>query len=326
MGQILKIFIFNLCGIFLLCGAGAIWGFYQFSAPGPLKSEVSIIIERGNGIDSISRILEKAGVLDTPFVFQIAARLYNVDKDLKAGEYAFSQSLSPKEVLKLLQSGKTVIRKITLAEGLTTTEILAILEKTEGLQGIVPPILEEGTLLPETYHYSFGDSRQDIIHRMEADLRKLVNTLWNKRKPNLPFLSADEAVVVASIVEKETALPSERPRIAAVFINRIRKGMRLQSDPTVVYGLTKAIGPLGRRLTKSDLKFSTPYNTYLIRGLPPGPIANPGSASIQAVLQPLQTEELYFVANGKGGHSFAKSLKEHNRNVALWRKIKKSKK
>tara|TARA_B100001142_G_C14277299_1_gene633373 strand:- start:407 stop:1387 length:981 start_codon:yes stop_codon:yes gene_type:complete len=326
MGKILKFFILNLCVLLLLVGVTCVWGFFNFRAPSSMEKSVSIIIKRGNGIDTISKTLYQAGVIEFPIVFRIAARIYKADRDLKAGEYLFEQRLTPKEVLELLQSGKTVVRKVTLAEGLSTTEILYFLKNKKDLSGLVSPIPAEGTLLPETYHYSYGDSRQNIIHRMEENLRKLVISLWNKRLPDLPFKSPNEAVILASIVEKETALPSERPRIAAVFINRIRKGMRLQSDPTVVYGLTKGVGPLGRRLTRSDLKSSTPYNTYMINGLPPGPIANPGIASLKAVMSPVQTDELYFVADGQGGHLFAKSLKQHNSNVARWRKINRSRK
>ena len=326
MGQIVKILIYNLFGMLLLLGAAGVWCFFHFSAPGPLNKQVSVIIEKGISIYAISRTLQQAGVIERPLVFRIAARISNADKALKAGEYAFTPSLSPNEVLHLLQSGKTVIRKITLAEGLTSTAIINLLNNAEGLQGSISQIPKEGTLLPETYHYSYGDSRQDIIRRMEIESRKLVNSLWSKRMPSLPFLSPDEAIVLASIVERETALSAERPRIAAVFINRLKKRMRLQSDPTVVYGLTKGVGKLGRRLTRGDLRSRTSYNTYIIRRLPPCPIANPGSASLHAVFHPANTNELFFVADGQGGHLFAVSLKEHNRNVARWRKIKNSNK
>ena len=325
MGQALKILLLNICGLSLLAVGVGVWFFFQFKNPGPLEKEVSIVIERGIGIDAISRKLHRVGVLERPIVLRVAARIFNNYKNLKAGEYEFTLGISPEGILNLLQSGKTVVRRVTLAEGLSTMEILLLLQNTEGLQGTVFPIPGEGSLLPETYHFSFGDNRQDIVQRMAIAMRGLVASLWLKRMPNLPLLTPDEAVVLASIVEKETALSSERSRVAAVFINRIRKGMRLQSDPTVIYGLTKGAGPLGRKLTRSDLKFSTSYNTYLIRGLPPSPISSPGSASLQAVMHPAQTDDLYFVADGQGGHLFAKSLKEHNRNVAQWRKMNKIK-
>jgi UPF0755 protein len=326
MGQIIKILIVSLCGLLLLAAASGVWVFFHFSAEGPLKKRVSVIIEKGYSINAISKTLKQASVIERPLVFRIAARFFDSNRALKAGEYSFSQSVSPKEVLQLLKSGKTIIRKITLAEGLTSTEIMDLVNNTEGLQGSILQTPKEGTLLPETYHYSFGDSRQGIIRRMQVELRHLVDSLWRKRDSGLPLLSSNEAIVLASIVERETALPDERSRIAAVFINRLKKGMRLQSDPTVIYGLTKGARTLGRRLTRGDLKSLTAYNTYIIRRLPPSPIANPGSASLKAVLHPDQTNELYFVADGKGGHFFAVSLKDHNRNVARWRKIQNSNK
>ena len=321
MGRFLKIVAFVICGLSLLAGGAAVWGRAQFRAPGPSKTEISILIDRGTGIDAIAYNLYRAGVLAGPLVFRIAAKLSGTDKPLKAGEYAFQPGISPEAALELLQSGKTVARRVTLAEGLSTTEILVLLRRTEGLQGSVWPVPGEGVLLPETYYFSHGDQRKDIVRRMALAMRGLVANLWRNRSPDLPFVSPGEAVVLASIVEKETAMPAERPRVAAVFINRIKRGMRLQSDPTVVYGLTRGAQPLGRALTRADLKTASPYNTYLIGGLPPGPIANPGSASLEAVLRPAQTNDLYFVADGKGGHVFAETLREHNRNVAKWRKM-----
>jgi UPF0755 protein len=211
---------------------------------------------------------------------------------------------------------------VTFAEGLTTAEILSQLALTEGLMGIVTALPAEGALLPETYHFSYGDKRQAIVGRMAASLRDQLADLWAKRAPGLPLDSPRDALILASIVEKETAKAAERPRIAQVFLNRLAKGMRLQSDPTVVYGLTKGRRPLSRPLTTADLKTPSPFNTYLIGGLPPSPICNPGSASLESVLRPAPSEELYFVADGTGGHVFAKALKEHNLNVAKWRKIR----
>ncbi|MEE2698374.1 MAG: endolytic transglycosylase MltG [Pseudomonadota bacterium] len=309
-----------------LFSAVFLWGYFQFKAPGPLKNETLIIIERGSGINSISKILQKAGILERPHVFSIIARVLNIDKKLKAGEYAFAKGVSYEGILNLLQSGKTVIRRITIAEGLRTETVLAILDQTEGLQGIVSSPPKEGSLLPETYHFSFGDSREKIIQRMIDARQRLMRDLWQERELNLPFKSPEEAVILASIVEKETSIPIERSRVAAVFINRMKKGMRLQSDPTVVYSLTKGVIPLGRKLTRADLRTPSAYNTYLIQGLPPGPIANPGRASLYAVLHPAKSTELYFVADGKGGHMFAKSLKEHNLNVLKWRRIQKERK
>jgi UPF0755 protein len=307
-------------------GAGAAWwGYAQFKKPGPSKADISVIIERGMGAGAIARELHRAGVLSGPNVFRIAARLLSADKPLKAGEYVFLPAISPEGALLLLQSGKTAVRRVTLAEGLSVQEILAQLRRTEGLQGDVLPVPGEGALLPETYYFSYGDRRRDIVRRMAGAMTDLLAGLWRNRAPGLPLASPRDAVILASIVEKETGLASERPRVAAVFINRLRRGMRLQSDPTVVYGLTRGVGPLGRELTRTDLKTASSYNTYLIGGLPPGPIANPGSAALESVLRPAVTKDLYFVADGSGGHVFARTLKQHNRNVARWRKLNKRK-
>ncbi len=225
-----------------------------------------------------------------------------------------------RDTLELMVSGKTVARRLTLPEGLTSFEVVALVQKAEGLEGEVQAVPPEGTLLPETYHYARGETRAEVVARMGRALDQVLDELWPERAPGLPISSPEQAVVLASIVEKETAVADERPLVASVFVNRLKKGMRLQSDPTVVYGLTGGKGPLGRALTRKDLQTPSPYNTYLADGLPPGPIANPGRASIEAVLNPAKTEYLYFVADGDGGHRFAKTLAEHNRNVAQWRK------
>jgi UPF0755 protein len=228
------------------------------------------------------------------------------------------------DVLRILREGRTVVHRVTFAEGLTSKEMLAALGRAERLEGPMPPLPANGSLLPDTYHYSYGDTQAEIVARMAKAMDAVLAELWAKRAPDLPLTSPTEALILASIVEKETAVPAERARIAAVFINRLKKGMRIESDPTVVYGLTDGLGPLGRALTRDDLRNDHPYNTYRITGLPPGPICNPGRDSLAAVMNPLQTEEIYFVADGSGGHVFARTLDEHNRNVAQWRKFKRS--
>ena len=326
MGRTLKILASFSSVTAVVLGGAVLWGNAQFKQPGPLKTETTVIIERGAGVNAITRDLHRAGVLARPLVFRIAARYSASDNPLKAGEYAFPQGISPQAVLKMLQSGTTVVRRVTLAEGLRTAEILSLLAQTQGLTGIVKPTPGEGTLLPETYHFSLGDKRGDIVRRMAKAMDVLLANLWLARDEGLPLKSPEQAMTLASIVEKETAVAAERPRIAAVFLNRLKKGMRLQSDPTVVYGLTGGKRPLGRALSRDDLKTPMPYNTYLIDGLPPGPICNPGAASLEAVFRPARTEDLYFVADGSGGHVFSATLKEHNKNVAKWRKLNKSNK
>ena len=301
-----------------------VWAYAQFVRPGPLAAPKTVIIARGAGLDAIAAQLAAAGVLPGPLVFRVGAWLSGRDKSLRAGEYAFAARISPDQVVALLQSGKTVVRRLTVAEGLTTTQVLAQLNRTEGLAGDLPSPPGEGTLLPETYHFSYGERREAMVARMRAAMDETLARLWDSRAPGLPLKSPREALILASIVEKETALPEERSRIAAVFLNRLGKGMRLQSDPTVAYALTGGRGPLGRPLSRADLKTPSPFNTYLIDGLPPGPVSNPGRAAMAAVLDPVATEDFYFVADGTGGHVFARTLGEHNRNVVRWRKFQKN--
>jgi UPF0755 protein len=232
-------------------------------------------------------------------------------------------------VLDKLVAGDVVLRQVTIPEGLTTAQVLDLLAGVDGLEGTISMPPSEGSLLPETYDYTLGDTREMLIERMRKGMDSLIAELWPKRAAELPLKSPEEAVILASIVEKETGIPAERPRVAAVFVNRLKRGMPLQSDPTVIYGLTRGKvasvangeGILGRKLIRADLDLDNPYNTYRILGLPPGPIANPGRASLEAVLNPPATTELYFVADGTGGHAFASTLEEHNRNVARWRKL-----
>jgi UPF0755 protein len=225
-------------------------------------------------------------------------------------------------VIAMLAKGETVARRLTVAEGLTVSEIFQLLQSTDGLAGELPPPPAEGSLLPETYFYAFGDSRVGLVRRMEDAMRQTLDELWPQRAEDLPLRTRREALILASIVDKETGVADERDRVAAVFINRLRRGMRLQADPTVIYGLTEGNGALGRELNRQDWEHDSAYNTYQIDGLPPGPIGNPGRASIEAVLRPAPVDYLYFVADGTGGHVFARTLAEHNRNVAQWRKIK----
>ena len=316
------LFILVLSLLLGLAGGGVlVWGFSQYIKPGPTISENTVYIPEGSGVDAIASILVNKGIIYDPIIFRIGVRLSRIDKELKAGEFAFSHGVSAKGAAEVLISGKTVTRRLTIAEGMTAFQVFDQLVATSGLEETfdVPP---EGSVLPETYYFSYGDTRSEIIERMVRAMDNSLNRLWQERASGLPFNGPGDALILASIVEKETGVKAERARIAGVFINRLNKGMRLQSDPTVVYGLSKGDGPLGRPLTRADLKKKTPYNTYTINGLPPGPICNPGLAAIRAVLNPQHTDELYFVADGKGGHVFTKNLKEHNRNAAKWRKIR----
>ena len=289
----------------------------QLDTPGPARDERTVVLPQGLSAFDIADALEEAGVIDDPFV----AGLWIEDKQhaLKAGEYVFEALVTPRDVMERLVAGKTVVHRLTVVEGMTSAEVVSALNAAPGLEGEIMAVPEEGTLLPETYHYALGDSRAVLIERMQRAMARLVDELWSARNLSAGLDEAYEAVVLASVVEKETALIDEMPVIAGVFLNRLRQGMRLQADPTVIYAITGGERPLGRALRRADLWVESPYNTYRQKGLPPGPIANPGRAALAAVLNPAETDALYFVADGSGGHAFAKTLDEHNRNVASWR-------
>lgn len=309
--------------LILVTGGGLAWGYARYTGPGPLAQAKTVIVLQGAGVAGIARQLTDAGVISNPLVFRLGARVMGVDRDLRAGEYAIPAGASARDVVTLLHQGRTVLRQLTVVEGMTTARILEMLAAKDGLRGRAEADLEEGSLLPETYYFSHGDSRQEMLLRMADAMRDTLLELWDGRASGLPLKTPREALILASMVEKETGRSEERARIAAVFLNRLERSMRLQSDPTVVYGLTAGREMLGRPLTRADLKNPSPYNTYLIRGLPPTPICNPGKAAIAAVLRPAVTDELYFVADGAGGHFFARTLAEHNRNVARWRAVEK---
>jgi len=311
-----------LFGLAVAAGLLGYWGYQKYTAPGPLRAAATVVIVKGAGRDAIMRRLLAAGVIEDPFIFRIAMRATGAAGRLKAGEYRFAKHVSMARVLERIVAGKTVLRMFTAQEGRTSYEILARLERTEGLEGQLSERPPEGALLPETYSFAFGDTRDAIVKRMREAMAKTLNELWEKRAADLPYKTKRDAIIMASIIEKETGKKGERARVASVFVNRLRKRMRLQSDPTVIYGITKGKGRLGRRLLTRDLERKTPYNTYRIDGMPPGPIANPGRAAIAAALNPLKTKDLYFVADGTGGHAFAETLKQHNANVRRWRALR----
>jgi UPF0755 protein len=303
----------------LIAIAATVYGVDLYRRPGPLTGETVVVVPKGASVAAIAQRLFSEGVIASPLLFRIGARMEGVDSDLRAGEYLLPAGISIADVVAMLRQGRVLVRRLTVPEGLTSAQVVDLVRGIAVLEGEPGEVPAEGTLLPETYHYSTGENRRRLIERMAAAMDETVRALWADRAPDLPLESREEAVALASIVEKETALAEERPRVAAVFLNRLRLGMRLQADPTVVYGLAGPAGSLNRPLTQADLQTPTPYNTYLIDGLPPGPIANPGRAAITAVLRPIASEELYFVADGSGGHAFARTLDEHNRNVARWR-------
>lgn len=307
-----------------LAGAGMIVAAFFWvvnAAPGPLAASRTLVIPKGSTAPDIARQLDDAGVVESALLFRLADQVIGEATPLHPGEYAFPAGATVVQVLELLRSGHTVVRKLTIPEGFTSARVLQRLNAAEGLEGEITEIPEEGSLLPATYPYTWGDSREAMLDKMKEEMQRAVDRLWASRAPDLPLTSPHDAVTLASIVEKETGIAAERSRIAAVFINRLRLGMRLQSDPTVIYAMAGGAGPLGRPLTLSDLRAEHPYNTYRNNGLPPGPIANPGRAALAAVLQPAKTDELFFVADGTGGHAFAKTYEDHKANVARWRAL-----
>ncbi|MEQ8227961.1 MAG: endolytic transglycosylase MltG [Rhodospirillales bacterium] len=308
----------------VVAGSGWYWFKEQTRRAGPHGTDAVVLIPPGTSIHSIAGKLTDQGLLRSDLVFRLAARLGQADRSLKAGEFRIPARASVSAVLDVLTKGETVARSFTIPEGLTVSEAMDIIAGAEGLTGPLPAAPDEGRLLPETYQYRYYDSKAEALRRVEKAMDAALAKAWAGREDGLPLNSPTEALILASIVEKETGVKAERARVAAVFLNRLRKGMKLQSDPTVIYGITHGRFLLGRPLSRADLNAPTSFNTYVIDGLPPTPIANPGLAAIEAVLHPDKTNELYFVADGTGGHAFAETLIQHNRNVAKWRKIQRN--
>lgn len=311
--------LWRILGLLLLLGLmGVGYEAVLMLTPGPLKEDKTIVIPRGTSVQGIAALLDSNGVVHDSIAFRLAARGLAEDK-LHAGEYQFTPQQNMLDMVLMLRDGRSVVRRFTVAEGLTAHEIVEMLRDEPTLTGEIKTPPPEGSLMPETYHYSYGDSRQGILDRMQKGQRALLEALWAARASDLPLKTPEEALVLASIVEKETGKKAEeRARVAGVFVNRLKRGMPLQADPTVVYALTKGDGPLERDLKHDDLAVASPYNTYVNTGLPPAPICNPGRAALEAALRPEKHDYLYFVADGTGGHAFAKNLAEHNQNVARW--------
>lgn len=301
-------------------GIGLAVGKQRFEAPGPLTDDKIVNIPRG-GVQDMADLLVREGVIDQKWVFIGGILAMKAREDMKAGEYLFRKQASLRDVVETIAEGKVVEHRITVPEGLTSEQIVARLLENPLLSGSIRQIPPEGALLPETYNVTRGTSREQVIQRMQQAQKRVLQEAWERRNPDLPVKSPEQLLVLASIVEKETGRTEERSRVAGVFVNRLRQRMRLQSDPTIIYGLVGGKGALGRPILKSEIEQSTPYNTYVIEGLPPGPIANPGRASIEAAANPARTRDLYFVADGSGGHVFAETLEQHNRNVSRWREI-----
>ena len=294
------------------------WVNAAWDAPGPAAAEMVVLVPAGMHTHAIAQLLEDKGVIRYKLVFEINVRVRGLSAKLKAGEYAIPSRATMRAIAQILVEGKSIQHRLTVAEGLTSDMAWKLVKADPVLTGDAGPAPEEGSLLPETYLFTRGETRKGLLDKMTKAQSKFLDAQWAARAQNLPLKSLREAVILASIVEKETALPQERRHIASVFLNRLRIGMRLQTDPTVIYGLTQGY-PLGRGIRQSELEGATPYNTYVIAGLPPGPICNPGKDSIAAVLNPEPSDDLYFVATGRGGHVFASTIAEQARNVAAYR-------
>ena len=315
------------CAVFatLFVLAGLYFGNVRFHEAGPLDATRSIVIKEGYSLAVISNKLQARGIVDSELIFRMGVRAHRAQLQMQAGEYAFKPSMSMYQVMQTLRSGKGIVHKVSIPEGLTSYQIMQRIEKNEILVGEMPDLIPaEGSLMPDTYPFQRGLTREELISEMQRVQKIFLKKVWERRVADLPISSPEELVILASIVEKETGKADERPHVASVFVNRLNQGIKLQSDPTIIYGIYGSKGkPKGKPIYKSDLKKVTGYNTYLIAALPPGPISNPGRASLEAVANPSKTQDLFFVADGTGGHVFAATLREHNANVVRWRAIEK---
>jgi UPF0755 protein len=290
---------------------------------GSATKDATIVIPQGTSLKTAAHILEEAGAVDSASGFLRNAKIFGSSEPIKPGEYRVKAGMSNGDVLALLQSGKTLQRFVIVPEGMPSIMVYDRLMAAEFLTGAVD-VPAEGSILPDAYAYTRGESRATVLKRMQAAMAKALATAWANRKPTSVAQTPEEAVILASIVEKETAKSAERRMVAGVYSNRVRIGMKLQADPTVIYPVTKG-KPLGRRILKSELAANNGYNTYAMTGLPAGPIANPGKASIEAVLDPAPTQNLFFVADGTGGHVFARTDTEHAANVEKWYALRRAK-
>ena len=308
--------------LMMTLGGAAAYAFWTYDAPGPLPASSVVLVPRG-GLDQVADTLAQEGVVRSAFALRAAAMTTRGQGAVHAGELEFPTAASLRQVLSILRTARPVQHRLTIPEGLTAAQVALLIDRAPALEGD-PAVPEEGRLLPETYAYERGTPRAALIERGRAAMDRALERNWAARSAAVPLDTPRDALILASIVERETAKPEERPRVAAVFLNRLRRRMKLQSDPTVVYGASGGSGVLEHGLTRAELERADPYNTYRINGLPPGPISMPGVGSLRAVTQPADTDDLFFVADGSGGHVFAKTLEEHQRNVARWRGVERA--
>jgi len=314
----------KLFALILICLIVATFGTFKYVQTrlfSPLiQTPLIFEIEKGTSAQKTAQKLAENKLAPHPLFTRLAMRFYGFDKNLKAGEYLLEENMSLKDILEKLTSEKVMMHQLTLPEGLTTAQMLALIEQNEFLSGDISEDVNEGEILPETYTFAKGELRKNIIQKAKTDMEKILDEAWKTRAENLPLSDKNELLILASIIEKETGVNAERGKVASVFINRLNIGMPLQTDPTIIYALTLGKSDLGRSLKHKDLEINNPYNTYLYKGLPPTPICNPGIMAIKAAANPDTTPYLYFVADGNGGHRFAKTLSEHNANIRLWLK------
>lgn len=310
----------------IACGGVFLWGAQSFYAEGVHEKEVTFQVKRGSGLATVASQLEDAGLAPSQWVFRAGTLALKKERSIKAGEYRLAAGASMADILTELTEGTPITYSVTVPEGFTSWQVVERLNADKTLEGELTEVPAEGTLLPDTYTFERGDERADIIKRMQDAQVKVLAEIWENRAEDLPIKTMEELVILASVVEKETGVAGERPQVAAVFVNRLNRGMRLQSDPTIIYGITKGVGKLGRGIRKSEIEAKTEYNTYQIDGLPVGPIANPGLDALKAVARPDENKYLYFVAAGpvpSDGHLFATNYDDHRKNVAKYRKIEK---
>jgi UPF0755 protein len=312
--------------IILMIGAGTAYyyGRQMLETAGPLQEDKIVNIPQRAGKRDIADTLQREGVINVnPWVFIGSVFALKASSDLKPGEYSFQKHASLRDVVATIVEGKVVQHSVTIPEGLTSEQIVTRLTDNDLFSGSLRELPREGTLLPETYKFPRGTSREQVIQRMQQTQKRVLAEIWERRNPDVPVKSPEALITLASIVEKETGRADERSRVAAVFTNRLRQKMKLQSDPTIIYGLVGGKGTLGRPIKRSEITQPSPYNTYVIEGLPPGPIANPGRASLEATANPARTRDLFFVADGSGGHSFTETYDQHQKNVAKLRVLEK---
>lgn len=324
MQGVKKYIILLIVGSVIFMALFAFLGYRAFNAPNETTANQAFLVPSGQGLIRTARLLHENGLITNANIFKAGVMLKGQERNLKAGEFLIPAAQSMNDIMEILVKGEVIQHQLTIVEGWTSWQIVEYLNSIENLSDTIEALPIEGSILPESYNYTHNTSRFDLLMRMQEQQFIVLESIWDDRVPDLPIDTVEEALILASIVERETALPEERAHIAGVFINRLRQRIRLQSDPTIIYGIDRK-GFLERGLRRSEIEDKeNPYNTYQINGLPPSPISHPGRAAIEAVLQPIETNDVYFVADGTGGHVFAETLAQHLRNVAKWREIESS--